>query len=517
MSTSLEAFNFEFRFPEPIITPEEFFTLRPFDVGPIRGHVILAVLAACNDLIGNIYEDVQEMARGLVGQDSNVAVLMMLTGAAVDSGIFEVSNRGIRLVENIGLMDTNCTNVMGWFLARGLISYLPATRFGVGFLGHGEGFFQRPRIVTDPIVPGKVFSSSLSIQTIKNAVRHAFERTKRAEKLDLLFVDACLCGTLELVAALHDRAEVLAGAETTVPGSGWNYELLLRALSMFPPKSAEDWALVVKASWELQFAQQLRARPLVMASYRNPRRLLTTFHELVTVARHGGAATFNKLARISLLSARESSNRDMVDLLDFAQQLTRSTEGQPLSEAASRLARCYLTEVLCFLELRGIAVGLHGISFWFPLDRIRFEAHRRSYQRLGVPELDDWADYLDEHLPSDHPSQVLEERVSGRTLDNEGDVIITAALPRPADGRPQWVELDTQACIAFRLDGCSLCSGGATMGLQGELFGPRQFSLKGSDVHLPEDGDNICVVNEQGEVLAAVLYGPTEPGEVVRF
>ncbi len=73
---------------------------------------------------------------------------------------------------------------------------------------------------------------------------------KEAGKVDILAFDACLMQMAEVAYEVKDYADIIVGAEETVPGYGYPYDMFLGALKRMPYASAEDFSGLIVESFE---------------------------------------------------------------------------------------------------------------------------------------------------------------------------------------------------------------------------------------------------------------------------
>lgn len=66
---------------------------------------------------------------------------------------------------------------------------------------------------------------------------------------DLIGMDACLMGSLEVMRAVHPFGRLLLVSEEVEPGHGWDYETPVRALSENPHIPVEEWGRLVIDSY----------------------------------------------------------------------------------------------------------------------------------------------------------------------------------------------------------------------------------------------------------------------------
>ncbi|MCK5583957.1 MAG: hypothetical protein KAI33_09205 [Elusimicrobiales bacterium] len=116
----------------------------------------------------------------------------------------------------------------------------PAKKYMLIIWNHGTGWF-------DPSKEKKIADKGISYDDeTGNYVRtiEIGKILKEAGKVDILAFDACLMQMAEVAYEVKDYAEVVIGAEETVPGYGYPYDMFLGALKQMPDASAENFAAV---------------------------------------------------------------------------------------------------------------------------------------------------------------------------------------------------------------------------------------------------------------------------------
>lgn len=105
----------------------------------------------------------------------------------------------------------------------------PADRLALVLWGHGAGWYG---LCADQL-------NIMSLPSLRTALTGACENV--SQEIDMVLIDSCLGGTLEMVFELSDVADVLVASETNVPYSGQRYDLVLDILARDTTQSAEDW------------------------------------------------------------------------------------------------------------------------------------------------------------------------------------------------------------------------------------------------------------------------------------
>ena len=102
-------------------------------------YAVLLVMGTDGDMMGQIHSDFYEMTQGV---SEDVAVLALADYP--ESECSRVVEALPKMVDPVCRMPSICTGdprPIADFLARGLVSFTPETRFAIGFWGHGNGVF----------------------------------------------------------------------------------------------------------------------------------------------------------------------------------------------------------------------------------------------------------------------------------------------------------------------------------------------------------------------------------------
>ncbi len=111
--------------------------------------------------------------------------------------------------------------------ANWAVDNYPADRYILVLWNHGGGFKKRS-ITTKDICWDDNSSDSMSIPDLHQALSAI--RQKIGHKIDIVGMDACLMGMLEVDYEIGDTANFMIGSENTEPGGGWPYDKILKYL-----------------------------------------------------------------------------------------------------------------------------------------------------------------------------------------------------------------------------------------------------------------------------------------------
>jgi hypothetical protein len=407
---------------------------------PAAEWLVLAYVAADNDLEGDLLADLAEMER--VGSSPGVVEILAQVDRSPSGDTSKANWHGTRryyvtrgrdprrinsrLVADLGPTNTGDPRVLESFIRFGAQRY-PARSTALVLLNHGSGYYVPPemqRAASEPMaqrrrppifhttrerlrqsVPaerGIAYDDSaadcLDNQELQHVVATAHHLLGR--KLDVVGMDACLMTMLEVAYQLRDHAEVLVGSEAVEPGPGWPHASILADLTKNPTMTAPELGTVIVQRYvesyrhggqeATQSAIDLsRLDELVEAVDQLARRLLAGVHSASLV-------TSLFVARRRTLDFFEGR---YVDLHHLADNVAMATASSGIVDACREIQRL----------LEGIAVGspiiaeghvgasvawARGLSIYFPL----FLGASALYRSLDFASATHWADLLEAFL-----------------------------------------------------------------------------------------------------------------------
>jgi Clostripain family len=115
------------------------------------------------------------------------------------------------------------------FISWGKANY-PAKKYLLIVGGHGNGWYGVRPPKTKGIAYDDVSGNHISPAELAKAI-------KISGGVNVYASDACLMQTVEFIYAMKDSAEYIVGSQETTPGSGYNYEVFLNAMTSDPGSS----------------------------------------------------------------------------------------------------------------------------------------------------------------------------------------------------------------------------------------------------------------------------------------
>jgi hypothetical protein len=402
--------------------------------------LVLAYLAADNDLEGELLADLAEMER--VGSTPGIVEVL----AQVDRSAGQDTSKGnwhgtrryyvtrgtdprkisSRLLADLGPTNTGDPGVLESYIRFGAQRY-PARATALVLLNHGSGFYVPPEMVSRdgraarrrrrppifhttwerlreaaPESRGIAYDDGAGDCLDNQELKRVLARAHRAlgRKVDLVGMDACLMTMIEVAYQLRDHAQVLVGSEEVEPGPGWPHAAILGDLTKHPTMTAAELGAVVVQ----RYVESYRHGGEDATQSAIDLGQLDGLVEAVDVlARHLLADIKSAAVTASLFGARRRTLQFYeglyVDLRHLTANLATATGTGPIANACRDVQRLIDGE-----ETRSPIIGqghvgasmapARGLSIYFPLllDRSAF------YRELDFASATRWADFLDAFL-----------------------------------------------------------------------------------------------------------------------
>lgn len=198
---------------------------------------VFVYLAADNDLEAAAMIDMEEMAEAagpgvrfvaLIDRNPNdESAGAMYTSADVlglgdfhDAKVVEITGDGVRVVEELGEVNSAHPQTLAWFLWYGLTNFR-SERNAVVLWNHGVGPVKAIGVDESSTGPDGQ-SQILDVLDLQQAFQSAYAVTG-TERVDLVVFDACLNGYVELARAMSPFARYYLASEQLVQGAGQDY------------------------------------------------------------------------------------------------------------------------------------------------------------------------------------------------------------------------------------------------------------------------------------------------------
>ncbi len=389
---------------------------------------------------------------------------------------------GSHLVQDLGEVNMAAGESLVDFAEWAIAEY-PADKHVLILSDHGMGW---PGGWTDP-APGGRGSDNVALaehgdQLFLMELDRSLEQIRSQttlDKFELIGLDACLMGHVEVFSALAPHARYAVASQETEPALGWAYAAFLRALQQNPDMNGAELGSLIVQSYiqedERLVDPEARAGFLGQSSPlsgflgllggTSPEQLAEQMQDDITLtvvdlgAMPELTASLNNLAfRLSQIpqqpvaSARtyaqsftsvfgSSVPPSYLDLANFAQLVQRESGDSGVSQAVNRLLAAVDRAVVAEKHGRK-KPGAHGISIYFPNSQLygsRFtgpDSYTTIAHRFAAESL--WDDFLAYHY-------------TGRTFEaTAGDIAIPdpgQAVRGPGAGPIEIEPISTSATV----------------------------------------------------------------------
>lgn len=340
-----------------------------------RQWTIMVYMAADNDLAGEAFKDLQSMER--VGSTTDVTVLVELD---TPSGAtrYLVGRDGSTVLQHLGSVDSGDPGTLLRFIRFARERY-PARHYALILWNHGSGV----KSVRRDIAFDFTTQSAITLPGLKNALALS------GVSFDLLGMDACFMQMVEVAYEVRNFARVLVSSQESVPGEGWDYETILRALTGNPAMHVFDLARLIVESY-VAYYQRYGVRSRYTLSAVDLARIDALARALDDLA----LAILNDLQTPPWVyltlgdSALYFEDPDFVDLGDLVRLLASDSRVHPeVQQRANAVVQHLATCVLSSGSLGGSSgiIEASGLSIYFP-----YMAYVRKYGDLAFASATHW-------------------------------------------------------------------------------------------------------------------------------
>lgn len=207
-----------------------------------KQYTILVYFAADNDLHPFVQGDIDELTK--IGSTDRVNVLAYLSTSEPDVG--KISRKLVIKqgeTEQWGVdksRDSGDWNTLYSAIKWGH-KHFPAKHFVLVLWDHGSGSLNRYSKIGMPwwhhslkqraICYDDTTGNYLKDYALRNALQKAVSELRDGKKIDLLAFDACLMADIEVAYTIKDYVDWSVGSQETIPGTGYGYDKILRAIT----------------------------------------------------------------------------------------------------------------------------------------------------------------------------------------------------------------------------------------------------------------------------------------------
>jgi len=351
---------------------------------------VLVYMAAGNDLETVGLQDINEME--MVGSTKDVNIVAQVDRipfSALDNlglGHFDDSSNNnwtgtrryyitrdtnpeiirSRLVQDLGEKNMGDPATLKDF-AQWAIENYPAERYMLVLWNHGGGF--RSQEISRDICWDYNFglNSRITMPELEDSL--AFISGQLGGKIDIVGMDACYMGMIEVAYQIKDYAKIMIASEGIVPGSGWQYDCVLERLVVNPNQSSRQLASDIVDCYYSQYSGTGNNVTLSAVD-------LSKVDSLATQVSGLAQAIMNdrSVSKESYRNARNNSQYytgvafEYIDLKDFVNKLPSYTSNSSVLNYANQVSQSMDkgNVIINNTSIGSSVKNSHGLSIFIP-------------------------------------------------------------------------------------------------------------------------------------------------------
>jgi len=222
-----------------------------------------------------------------------------------------------------------------------------------------------------------------------------------ATKLDLIGMDACLMGHIEVAYEFKDYFTsdgVMVGSQETEPGDGWPYTPILSWLKSNPSSAPEDLGNKIVSEYKNWYSgrDSTYTQSCIRAS--KIESLVNLINAFADSMNDNNELTAITTARTNCKAYSESDGYYGLDIYRFADQVYNGVSNTSIKSAASNLKGAVLATVasaVCGSGRNDTAkYGSKGLCVYFPKSSSYFDSAYTTEILFGSGSVNKWDDFL---------------------------------------------------------------------------------------------------------------------------
>jgi hypothetical protein len=414
--------------------------------------LVMAYLAADNDLEGELLADLAEMERvgSIPGLVEVLAQVDRSRGHDASKGNWHGTRRyyvtrgenprriSSRILVDLGPTNTGDPRVLESYMRFGAQRY-PSKATALILMNHGSGFYVPPEMLSrggetsahcaplpaqrqrrrrplfhttqehllnrPPTSRGIAYDDGagdcLDNQELKRVLARAHRLLGR--KVDVVGMDACLMTMLEVAYQLKDHAKVLVGSEALEPGPGWPHAAILGDLARTPAMTAAELGATIVRRYVESYrhgAEEATQSAIDLGQ-------LGDLVGVVDLLARRLLAGLNSTALASAVHAAWRRTLKFfdglyVDLHHLAGNLARTAGPGPVADACVEIRRVIEGQgtrgpIIAAGHVRSRMTPARGLSIYFPA----YRDPSIHYRELDLAKRTAWGEFLEAYLRTD--------------------------------------------------------------------------------------------------------------------
>jgi len=306
-------------------------------------------------------------------------------------------------VEWLGDVNSGDPDTLVNFVKWGMKNY-PANKYAIIIWDHGLGWRSKGArsSVLRSICDDEAYNDSIS----EYELRQAFSQIREhyGKKVELIGMDACLMGMLEVANDIQDSGKWFCASSTLMEMSpaGWPYDYFLEDLRQEPDMSGQDLARAMVTRYRQYYEAYGSLQEASFAGMS-----LDRTNNVISAVNEFAGEAVNKIdsEKDNLLEAQSSSQSmynselgmgcpDYIDLNDFMYQVTQNVTDTELINLAGDVMDAVENTVVYVYSGPSMATNNGGLSIWLP-DATFYSAYIYSYEALPFAEDTEWPQFLE--------------------------------------------------------------------------------------------------------------------------
>lgn len=348
--------------------------------------------------------NIQDMLREKTSEiwDNNFTILLLMGGTrkwhldenmpgqnlSNDSITYaKITHDGFRKIRSLSNRSIGNPSTLTEFINYGMKEF-PADRYGLIFWNHGAGSVTG--FGYDELHPN---DTSLSLIEIQRGLQNS--HSSGSAKFTFIGFDACLMATLETASAVSPYADYLVASQELEPSKGWNYKSITNSLRHNPQMPSKQIGRLIADSFVDSYkGKEYEQVTLSVTDLRKVDALAASvgklseeiYRKLICESGMVEQPFYKKLSASRTesksfgMSAFTYHGPDMVDLLDFCQNMIKKTNAALINEITKNIK-----ETVIYTRRSGNLAKEHicGLSVYFPCYNLSVAKELTQYHCCG--------------------------------------------------------------------------------------------------------------------------------------
>ena len=375
---------------------------------PMREWTFLVFLNGHNNLDSFGAMDLNEMEK--VGSSANVNVVVQWASAAnkTTKRLYVKKDNDPKNVTSPVLMEMprqdmgdyrNLVEFARWGMAN-----FPAKHYFINVWNHGSGWHLASQLAA--VQAGDTTFSAQDISWDDFSGHHITTEqlgqamkdisTSLGRKIDLLGMDSCLMGMVEVASEVAESVNFMAASQEVEPGAGWPYDNLLARWNARPSMNPAQVGATLVQEYVASYSGGSQGTDRVTFSLVDLGQIAPLQAALKDLAANLTKASATDKASLmqNMLSTQRFYEDDYRDLYDFISQTYRRTRAtNELANAMKTVAAAHKNYAIYNAGTKDY-LRAKGVSIWLPVSAVDYKANIQRYKNTKFNQATGWADFI---------------------------------------------------------------------------------------------------------------------------